>query len=149
MLSMSPMTNEESKNQTLVPTNPDPLERGTVQKQSPMGYEEWYLLKETEKKYKEKLISNVKDEIQRNMITRKIKFFEEYEERRERMAKWEKDKERQLKQARRELREKRMLDKELKLRKQEFGEKAFKDWLRRSIEDLKIQKQKVIIWIYN
>lgn len=133
---MSPTTNQESKNQTLVPTNPDPLEGAGIQKPPPMGYEEWYLLKETEKKYKEKLINNVKDEIQRNMITRKIKFFEEYEERRERMAKWEKDKDRQLKQARRELREKRLLEKELKLRKQEFGEKAFKDWLRRSIEDL-------------
>ena len=138
--SLSPAPNEDNKNRTMNTGNILPLEKPTS-----LSYEEWCFLKETEKRYKEKLISNVKDEIQRNMIARKIKYFEEYEERKERMAKWEKDKYYQLKKTKREIREKKILDKEMKLRKQQFGEKAFKEWLRRSIEDLKIQKNKVRI----
>ena len=80
-----------------------------------------------------KLLSNIKEEFQRNMIEQKFKEFEEYEMRKFKMKQWEKKKDKQIKQARRVSRQQKKLDKELKARKRENGEKAFREWLRRSM----------------
>lgn len=82
---------------------------------------------------KNKLLSKVKEEIQRNLIEQKLKEFELYEKRFNKMKEWEKAKEREIKDKQRERKQSKRLEKEMKERKKEMGERAFRDWLRRSM----------------
>lgn len=76
----------------------------------------------------------------------KFREFEEYEERRSKMVKWQQDKERMRRIAKHKSVQREKADYKMKLKKQEMGENAFKEWLKKSIEDLKVQKQKVRIF---
>lgn len=49
------------------------------------------------------------------------------------MKEWEKVKEREIREKQRQRKQSKKLDKEMKVRKKEMGERAFRDWLRRSM----------------
>jgi len=87
------------------------------------------------------LFENVKKEMQKTMLEQKMKEFEEYEDRKQRMKKWETNKVKQTKQAKRISKEKKRLDRKNEALRKENGNKAFRDWLKKSME-IKLKENK-------
>lgn len=81
----------------------------------------------------DKLLTNVKEEFKLKLIEQKLREFAEYEHRRERMKQWEKKKDREIKEGKRQGRQKKRLEREMKERKKVNGEKAFREWLKKSM----------------
>lgn len=84
-------------------------------------------------KIMDKLLANVKEEFKLKLIEQKLREFGEYEHRRDVMKQWEKKKDREIKEVKRQGKQKKRLEKEMKERKKVNGEKAFREWLRKSM----------------
>lgn len=86
---------------------------------------------------------NVKEEIKRSLIEDKLREFQEYENRRRKMKHWESRKKIQYKEERRVSQQKARIEKEIKQQRRENGEKAFRDWLKKSMGKLIINQNLV------
>lgn len=86
---------------------------------------------------KSKLLAKVKEDMQRNLVEQKLKEFEEYEK-----AVKNRRPNTDLRKKRMEVREQKKLEKQMKQQKKENGERAFRDWLRRSMGKCILKKRK-------